>query len=206
MKPQVDKNHYFTEFYDKKERFASYWHQINEIIKLNPKSVLEIGIGNKFVSKYIKERQFNVISLDIDERLNPDVVGNVLDIPFPDLSFDVITCYELLEHLPYENFHKALSEIFRVSCFCALISLPDMNRVSRFSMQIPMLGEFRVLIPLPRIRKKFDEQHYWEIGGNGYSLSKITTDIQRVGFHIERTYRVFEFPYHRLFILRKRVD
>ena len=49
MNLQVEPNHYFNEFYDSKERWISYWHQINEIIKLNPKKVLEIGIGNGFV-------------------------------------------------------------------------------------------------------------------------------------------------------------
>ena len=53
MKPQVEPNHYFNESYNSKERFISYWHQINEIIKLKPKKVLEIGIGNGFVSKYL---------------------------------------------------------------------------------------------------------------------------------------------------------
>lgn len=30
-----------------------------------------------------------------------------------------------------------------------------------------------------------------------YPLSKYTKDIQRAGFKIEKTYRVFEYPYHR---------
>ncbi len=107
MKPQVEPNHYFNESYDSKERFISYWHQINEIINLKPKKVLEIGIGNGFVSKYLKERKVNVLTLDIDKKLNPDIVGSVLDVPFPDNSFEVIACYEILEHMQYKNFKKA---------------------------------------------------------------------------------------------------
>lgn len=89
MKPQVKPKHYFRLSYDSKERFISYWYQINEIIKLDPKRVLEIGIGNGFVSKYLKEKRVNVSTLDIDEKLNPDIVGSVLDVPFPDNSFEV---------------------------------------------------------------------------------------------------------------------
>jgi len=206
MKPQVEPNHYFSKSYDSKERFISYWHQINEIIKLNPKRVLEIGIGNGFVSKYLKERGINIITLDIDCRLQPDVVGSVTNIPFTDKSFDVVACYEVLEHLPYENFHTSLCEIFRVSSSYAIISLPDVSRVYRIDVQIPKIGEIKRLFYLPRRKMpvhNFDGEHYWEMGKFGYPLKKIIEDIQRAGFEVKKTYRVFEFPYHRFFVLRK---
>ena len=206
MKPQVKPNHYFVNSYDSKGRFISYWYQINEIIKLNPKKVLEIGIGNGFVSKYLKERRVNILTLDIDKRLNPDIVGSVLDVPFPDNSFEVVACYELLEHLQYENFYKALSEIFRVSKSYAILSLPDASRVYRMYLQIPKIGTFKRLILLPRLKNpihKFNGEHYWEIGKAGYPLSKITKDIEKAGFNINITYRIFENPYHRFFILKK---
>ena len=56
MNIQVEPNHYFDKSYDTKERFISYWHQVNEIVRLEPDSVLEIGIGSGFVSKYLKEK------------------------------------------------------------------------------------------------------------------------------------------------------
>jgi len=206
MKPQVKPNHYFNKSYDSKERFISYWHQINEIIKLNPKTVLEIGVGNGFVSKYLKERKVNILTLDIDKRLNPDVVGSVLNMPFSDELFDVVACYEVLEHLPFENFSKALSEIFRVSKSYAILSLPDASRVYCIYIHIPKIGIFKKLIPLPKLKPsvhKFDGEHYWEIGKAEYPLSKIINEVQKAGFKVEKTYRVFENPYHRFFILRK---
>lgn len=145
-------------------------------------------------------------NLDIDRRLNPDIAGSILNIPFADESFDVVACYECLEHLPYENFCNALSEIFRVSESYATLSLPDASRVYRIDMQIPKLGEIKRLIYLPRRKMlvhNFDGKHYWEIGKAGYSLKRIVEDTQRAGYKIEKTYRVFEFPYHRFFILGK---
>jgi ubiquinone/menaquinone biosynthesis C-methylase UbiE len=174
MKPQVDPNHYFNKIYDSKERLISYWHQINEIIKLNPEKTLEIGIGNGFVSGYLKKRRINLTTLDIDKRLNPDKVGSVLELPFPNESFEVVACYEVLEHIEYKNFHKALSEIFRVSKSYAVLSLPDVGKVYRIYVQIPKVGVFKRLIPLPRLKKlihKFDGEHYWEIGKVGYRLT-----------------------------------
>ena len=206
MKLQVKANHYLDKLYETKERFISYWHQIDEIIAFNPQNVLEIGIGNSFLSRYLKERGVCVTTLDIDIKLMPDVVGNILNLPFPDKSFDVITCYEVLEHLPYENFHRALSEIFRISKLHAVLSLPDVDRIYPLYNYIPKIGIFKKLIPIPQFKKtvhKFDGQHYWEIGKAKYPLNRIVSDIEKAGFKVKRTHRIFEHPYHRFFILKK---
>lgn len=206
MKVQVEPYHYFDKSYDSKERIISYWYQTKEIIELNPEKVLEIGIGTGFVSQYLKNRKINILTLDIDERLGPDVSGSILDIPFPDESFDIIASFEVLEHLPYDDAKKALTEIYRVSQKYAILSLPDCTGVYRFCISIPKIGVYNKLIPLPRFKAPshtFDGEHYWEIGKAGYSLSRVTNDIQKTGFEVKRTYRLLENPYHRFFILNK---
>jgi len=206
MEPQVKENACFRESYDSLNRFVSYWYEIHEINRLKQKSVLEIGIGNAFVSKYLKERGVNIFTLDIDEKLNPDIVGNVLDLPFPDNSFEIVACCQVLEHLPYKKFYKAISEIFRVSKSYAILSLPDTNWVYQLYIHIPRIRVFKKLIPIPRLKNpihNFDGVHYWEIGKAGYSVNKILKDIKKVGFKLKKTYRIFENPYHRFFLLRK---
>lgn len=118
----------------------------------------------------------------------------------------MLVCYELLENLFYENAHKAISEIFRVSKSYATLSLPDTSRIYHFNLQIPKIGEIKKIIPLPRLRNlihKFEDQHYWEIGKVGCPLSKIINDIQTAEFEIKKIYRVFEHPCHRFFILKR---
>lgn len=205
MRLQVESDHYYKN-YDTKERFCSYWHQIEEIVSHSPKTILEIGVGNGFVSSYLKQRGFSIVTSDIDKKLNPSVAASVLDIPFSDETFEIVACYEVLEHLPYKYFRKALAETFRISSSRVLLSLPDANRVYRVCIQIPKLGLFKKLIQIPRFKKVvnyFDGQHYWEIGKAGYSLNTIINVLSKVGFKIEKTYRVFEIPYHRFFVLKK---
>lgn len=197
---------YFAKTYDTKERFISYWHQINEVINLKPKKVLEIGIGNSFVSEYLKKRAVDITTLDIKKDLKPDIAGNILNLPFKDNSFSLVTCYEVLEHLAYENFSNIISEVFRVSDSYAVLSLPDVERAWRFIITLPKIGEIKRLISLPRPKKplhKFDGEHSWEIGKAGYPLSRIINDIEKENFKVEKTYRIFEYPYHRFFILKK---
>jgi len=190
----------------KRKRIFSYWYQINEIFLHNPESILEIGIGNGFVSDFLRKKGFDVTTLDIDKTLDPDVVGSVLNIPFSDKTFDLVACFEVLEHLPYDDFTKALNEIRRVCCRYSIISLPDINRVCRFNIEIPKLGEIKKLIHLPRFKKvilKPGGVHFWEIGVKDYPLKRILSDIEKAGFTVKNTYRIYEYPFHRFFILRK---
>ena len=207
MNIQIEQpDHYFSRTYDSKGRFCSYWHSIDEIRSLDPESVLEIGIGSGFVSNYLRRRKINVTTLDIDERLYPDCVGSVLNLPFSNDSFEIIACFEVLEHIPYEDFPMALSELYRVSSSHVVLSLPDLSRVYRLYIHIPKVEDLKMLIPVPRLKpltRKFNGKHYWNIGTAGYPLRKIMSEIRHVGFEVEKNYRVFEMSWHRFFVLRK---
>ena len=83
-------DHYLNKEYDIKERFASYWHQINEILSLNSKKILEVGIGGGIVSSYLRIRGKQITTLDTDKNLSPNVVGSVTEIPFSNQSFEYV--------------------------------------------------------------------------------------------------------------------
>lgn len=201
----MEPSHYFRAAYDSKERFISYWHQICEIVKLNPASILEIGIGNKFVSNYLKNKSYKVTTFDFDINLKPDLCGSVLNLPFKNESFELSACCEVLEHIPFDLFTSALAEIYRVTKYHVVISLPDVGRVFPLLIKLPKVGVIKKLIPLPKIPKihNFDDEHYWEINKKNYPLKKIVSEIQSANFTILQTFQIFEFPYHRFFILKK---
>ncbi len=201
---QVDSSHYRARSYDIKGRFASYWHQCDEILKLEPRSVLEVGKGTGFVCAYLSLKGLNITTVDIDPELAPDIVGSVLEIPCADESCDVVACCQVLEHLPYDKFRPALGELARVSRRYVVLSLPDYGRAWPFCVYIPKYGAVKWLWQVPLIRPpehKFDGEHHWEIGKRGYPLARILADIKSVKLKMLKTYRVFEFPYHRFFVL-----
>lgn len=103
MKPQVSREHYFKD-YDTKERWVSYWHQINEVLSTGSKSVLEIGLGNGIAADYLKKMGLGVTTVDIDPALNPDYICSVTELTkFLRLTFfDIVLCAEVLEHIPLE--------------------------------------------------------------------------------------------------------
>jgi len=206
MKSINEKKHHYDSCYDNKIRFISYWYQKDEILKLNPASVLEIGIGNGFLSEYLKKRNIKITTLDICKNLKPDIIASVTSVPTGDAKFELVACFETLEHLPYESFPKALSEIHRVCSKYVIMSLPDSERYCRLYLKIPKIHEVKILARIRKIKMpehQYDGQHYWEIGKSGYQLKAVLSKIKNAGFEIKKTYRVFEAPYFRFFILKK---
>jgi ubiquinone/menaquinone biosynthesis C-methylase UbiE len=205
---QVSRDHYFKN-YDSIERFISYFHQIDITIKTNPKSVLEIGIGNKTVANYLKERGINLITCDFDPKLNPDKVGDIRDLPLEDKSFDTVIACEVLEHIPFSDFEKSLKELKRVSKNNVIISLPYscMYFENVFKIAIPFFSKkFRFSLKIPYFFVKIEinsknKEHYWEIGRKNHSKNKVRSIIKKY-FSIEKEFYPDLNSNHYFFVLK----
>ncbi|MEM7763631.1 MAG: class I SAM-dependent methyltransferase [Pseudomonadota bacterium] len=207
MRKQVDHSHYTDGLYDTRERFLSYWTQIELIAQAGAQSVLEIGVGVGLVNYYLKKTGISVTSMDIDPDLGTDLVGSVTDIPLEDNSVDFALCCQVLEHLPYDQFVNAVSELKRVARLGIVLSLPDVTGlVFAGSFRLPKFGMLQGMLTLPRLRpieNKFDGQHYWEIGKRGFPVDRILASIGETGINVERHFRLKDNPYHRFFVLRQ---
>lgn len=197
----------YTLAYDSKRRFVSYWHQIQEVMRRNPASVLEVGIGNGFISRYLRNHGVSVITVDKERNLLPDIVADITALPFRENSFEVATACEVLEHIPYTEALRALKELRRVASLHVILSLPDATHAVSFQFPIPFIKKVKMLITIPYLFPRHHtvtkSGHQWEIGKKGYPLSHITHDFEETGLKLIKTYRVFENPYHRFFIFRK---
>lgn len=204
---QVDKTNYNFQFYCGKDRWVSYYHQIDEILKLKPKNLLEIGSGDGILKNYIKNNtKIDYKNLDIAEDLDPDLIGSIENIPFPDNTFDVVCAFEVLEHLPFGKLNQCLSELNRVSKKDVLISIPHFGPPVKLNLKIPFLKEVKIVFKIPFYKKHyFNGQHYWEVGKRGYSDKKIKKIIKRY-FDIKNDFIPFENQYHHFYILKNKID
>jgi SAM-dependent methyltransferase len=133
-------------------------------------------------------------------------VASVVDLPLRDGSYDVVACFEVLEHIPWAFFPAALREIARVCRRYAIISLPDARRI--FRLHIPVLCRQR-LYNRPFWRSEdheFAGEHYWEVNKTGYPLGDVIAYMTRAGFRVERTFRVWEMSRLRFFRLGKAIE
>lgn len=206
LETQVEQSHYEFYKYMHLPRWISIWHQLNEVLKLKPKNVLEIGVGTGIFKNSAICFDVHVETLDIDPALNPDHVASVFEMPFADRTFDVVCAFQMLEHLPFEQSLQALSEMSRVAKKAVIISLPDATKSWPISIHIPKFGLLKISINPPRItlpKHKFDGEHYWEINKSGYSLKHVQSELEKImGRPTDHTFRVHEHSYHRFFIFK----
>ena len=206
---QVPEEHYFKN-YDDLSRFISYFYQIDLTRKLNPKTILEIGVGNKTVSNYLKQHEYDVTTCDFDKKLEPDYVADIRKLPFEDNSFDVAVACEILEHLPWNDVDKALKELCRITKKYVIISVPYSCSVFELIFKFPLIRTILkrrfiyLFFRIPMFFKKleFDGLHYWEIGRQNYSISKFRK-ILRKRFKILKEVAPIFTSHHHFFILEK---
>jgi SAM-dependent methyltransferase len=205
MQKQVSKAHYEFTNYMTKRRWASFWHQLDEVLKLAPENVLEIGPGPGLFKVIAATFNVKVETLDIDKDLNPDYIASVFALPFESNSFDVICAFQMLEHLPFEDSVRAMSEMCRVAKKAVILSLPDAGGHWPFILGLPGGKEIAHPIPTPRfwaLPNHFDGEHYWELNKQGYPLAKVIESFSQFGFKLEKTYLVDRNPYHRFLVFK----
>ena len=196
--------------YLQKGRVFSYAHQINSVLSLEPKLVLEVGIGNGIVSSVLRTVGIEVITADCQESLKPDIIASVTKLPLKDNSVDVSLCCQVLEHLPFDQFETAIRELDRVTTKGIVLSLPDITPYYEVRLRLPKFGLYqwtgtRRYRISKKERDKFQQKsgHYWEIGYIETPLNRVIRVITESGLKISRTWRVSENPYHRFFIIEK---
>ena len=183
----------------------------NILVQNGYEVVGEAANGAESVELY-KQLRPDVVTMDIDPTLRPGVIGSVFEMPFADGAFDAAACFQMLEHLPFERFVPALTEMRRVARVGMALSLPDCSYALtvRMGVRNPRKdGWVRAwtLQPSGVALRKFKKVpnsagHYWEIGRRGTPLAVVRDAIRRSGWRVENEFRTAENAYHRFFVLK----
>lgn len=93
------------------------------------KTFLHVGCGTAIKHPF---KDWKELRLDIDPKVNPDIVGNMTNIPLPNESVDAIYSSHNLEHLYAHEIPLALAEFRRVlnKNGFAIILCPDLQYIS----------------------------------------------------------------------------
>jgi len=96
---------------------------------------LDVGCALGFTVEALREVGFDAVGVDFSryavDHCPPGVKGHIqwadllAGLPFPDASFDVVTAFEILEHLPPERVPDAIAELRRVTGGYLLVTTPS---------------------------------------------------------------------------------
>lgn len=207
----LDRTEYFNEAYFSLPQLFSFSHQIHLIHSLNPKNILEIGIGNGFVSNFLKNAGYKVTTADINPALEPDIVAPILDLRNEiEEGFDLVVCCEVLEHMPFELFVESIRVISDIGDNC-LITLPRYKRRWGFNglldlPNVPIRG-FNINFSIPFYKKKLqDSAHFWEVGYNKQTSREALLEHLKCNFD-EVINGFFHLnPYHEYFVCKESLN
>lgn len=199
-------NSYCSLRYNSKARWLSYWYQVSEVLEISPNSVLVVGKGSGIVESAIRQLsngKIEVKTIDINPEVTPDVIGDVTCIPFRNSSYDAAICCQVLEHLPFDKFSVALSELHRVTSRRVILSLPHKRKHLKIVFRAPFIGEKTIIIKHPlTVKHCTSRQHHWEIA-RGVTKKQVVKEIKRY-FDIEKEFLNEINCEHRFFILKNK--
>lgn len=206
MEKQVDKSHYDFSSYVHINRWCSYWHQVDEVMKVRPQSLLIIGMGDSIVQRILEPYVPVIHTVDIDPELAPTYLGSVTGLSsLCKRQYDVILCCQVLEHLPFDLFNQVIEQLAIVCAGKCIISLPQKYCSFRIALFLSPLRKGRDYVFTyinKNISHKFDGEHYWEIGSNGNSCATVQ-EVMKKYFILDNDYTVKNNPYHHFFLLKK---
>ncbi len=210
----LSRAHYFSPEYLKRERLYSYVEQIELIKKFTESTdtIIEIGKGNGFLYQFLREYLgYKVDCVDINPDLKPDIID---DIVAPqnllENSSDVVTCYEVVEHMPFEDSVRSIQNLCKIARKYCLVSVPDMRyfinlRGAVFGSLPVFFGKILSTGRLRNKNKTFGKDHYWEIGitvnNQKYDPHFVKDNLFR-GLNIISDYRCNLVPWHHYYVIK----
>ena len=196
---ELDKS-YYLEHMDFKD-WLRYFYVIKDIQDINPANILECGTGNDVVKNIIKPTVDKYVTLDLNEKLKPDIIGNIITRYTGMINhFDCVIACEILEHINYALLEGTLENLvsYLKPDGKIIFTLPHKRPYCSIST-ILNVNPVHFYLPKFRHRGNVDSCHKWEIG-SGISKQDINTIIENINCKIIK-YR--DIPYHGYWIIEK---
>lgn len=124
-----------------------------------------------------------------------DVRADACDLPFPDGSVEEITCYQVIEHIPYKDEQKLFTELHRVLKVGGklITECPDLEYIAQEIAMSGDIAEHWIWNIYGQVYRPWDKGRYedWEDNANsrhqnGFTFKKLQFIADKLGFDIRK--------------------
>lgn len=195
----------WTKTLEEKRHWEFYWYQqklMEGLIIPGQDRILELGMGSGFAANYCRSKCLDITTLDIDEKKKPDIVANIVTYDF-ERRYDHVMAFEILEHIPYEQFERTIRKIPHFINNYAFISLPRNERVV-FNLDLKLPKFKRVSYQWRILKKKITvKAHHWELDYGEFTTRRIEALFADSGLRIARRMSCNYIRFYALEVVEK---
>ena len=147
------------------------WHRVyvifKEILRLKPRSILEIGLGSGIFGDLLMNKVDDYITLDISPILKPDIVSDLKTHQHSlDNKFDFAICSQVMEHIEYNDVRCSLDNLNSYLRERGKLMITVPHQRLYFLWMIPTNIPHIITMPRWFLKRGKDPYHEWEIGYN----------------------------------------
>lgn len=185
-----------------------YFFIVKALCAQKPKTVLEIGPGEKTIMHVIEPFVEKYETFDINNKLEPTYVGDVrVNEKKLHNRYDAVIAADILEHIPFNDIQVSLENLqsYLKKGGRAHITIP--HRASNFMFMTPTQVPHAFRIPtgflsLGSFYRRFikrkiwiDPDHEWETGDGHHKIKDVEAKIKAAGFKILERKRLIYVDY-----------
>lgn len=119
-------------------KLLGYLVEVKEMSEKKDFTVLDVGCGCGFFLRFLKDKQLRgqILAIDISKRLlkkakvfkSADLIQASAEmLPFKNETFDIITCFQVIEHLSTPTRH--LDDVYRILNYGGIYYVTTVNKV-----------------------------------------------------------------------------
>ena len=193
-----DKKKYSSDWINKlesKEHWLSYWHQLKLMLEsLEAKdSMIELGIGSGFTSNYLRSKNIDVLTVDIDKKKSPDIVSDAISFK-PNKNYDHFCAFEVFEHMKFEEMENVLKNIKSKINKNIFISVPIYKKTP-INIELKFKSYWKSLTVKTPKTSIIDPHHQWELNYKDITEEKLISVFEHHNFKLKNKSSFFRWRY-----------
>lgn len=181
--------------FESREHWLSYWHQIKIMEGIvNPNdSLIEVGIGTGFTSNYLKGKNIDVLTVDVDENKSPDIVADAVNFA-PKKKYDHFCAFEVFEHMDFNEMVRTIDNLKSYINKNIFISVPVFKKTP-IALELKVKSFWKsITVPIPKT-KIIDPHHAWELNYKEFTEKHLISKFEKRNFILQKKLSYLRWRY-----------